>query len=153
MVNNRQSQPHFQNWNIAFEISNIRKLTESNNFKKSLVIFDIVPGCQRFFFLLLYLAFIHFLVSSRTSLVKLSEIKKSMGSCTGFQNRHFTVSKDISTEYFIQMNKARLCCTFFLMVVYECSSHYFDFFCSMKKVLGKFCYIGESFFKPGFLPH
>lgn len=113
MVNNRQSQPHFQNWNIAFEISNIRKLTESNNFKKSLGIFDIVPGCQRFFFLLLYLAFIHFLVSSRTSLVKLSEIKKSMGSCTGFQNRHFTVSKDISTEYFIQMNKARLCCTFF----------------------------------------
>ena len=65
-----------------------------------------------------------------------------------FSFRHFTVLKDINTEYFIQMNKARLCCTFiFLMVVYECSSHYFDFFCSMqfhmlmKKVVQIFCHV------------
>ena len=89
---------------------------------------------------MLYLAFIHFYVSSRTFLVKLSGIKKSVDIYTGFVSD--TVLKDISTEYFIQMNKARVCRTLiFLMVVYECSSHYFDFFCStqfhmlMQKVL------------------
>ena len=52
-------------------------------------------------------------VSSRTSVVKASGIiKKSEGHLHWFCFRHFTVLKDISTEYFIQMNKARLCCTF-----------------------------------------
>lgn len=63
---------------------------------------------------MLCLAFIHFFVSSGTSLVKVSgiKIKKSDGHLHWFCFRHFTVLKDISTEYFIQMNKARLCCTF-----------------------------------------
>ena len=52
-------------------------------------------------------------VSSRFSVVKASGItKKSEEHLHWFCFRHFTVLKDISTEYFIQMNKARLCSTF-----------------------------------------
>ena len=61
-----------------------------------------------------FFIFIHFFVSSRTYLVKVSGIKKKNSDrhLHWFCFRHFTVLKDINTEYFIQMNKARLCCTF-----------------------------------------
>ena len=62
---------------------------------------------------MLHLAFIHFFVRFLSNLSRKSirNNKKSDGHLHWFCFRHFIVLKDISTEYFIQMNKARLCCT------------------------------------------
>ena len=62
---------------------------------------------------MLHLAFIHFFVRFLSNLSRkgIRNNKKSDGHLYWFCFRHFTVLKDISTEYFIQMNKARLCCT------------------------------------------
>ena len=62
---------------------------------------------------MLHLAFIHFFVRFLSNLSRkgIRNNKKSDGHLHWFCFRHFTVLKDISTEYFIQMNKARLCCT------------------------------------------
>ena len=64
---------------------------------------------------MLYLAFNHFFLRFLSNLSRKgiwNNNEKSDRHLHWFCFRHFTVLKDISTEYFIQMNKTRLCCTF-----------------------------------------